>query len=114
MHYSDLDPPQHAARPLHMGSVIVLVWEITNQMPILIKPFLYLIVFGQIGLLFVSVFGHGPSRPQAQPQPPTAARALPSRKRCAARRSAKVLNQARGKALSSYHASLTAASARAI
>jgi hypothetical protein len=40
-----------------MGSVIVLVWETTNQMPILIKPFLYLIVFGQIGVLFASVFG---------------------------------------------------------
>ena len=40
-----------------MGSVSVLVWEATNQMPILIKPFLYLIVFGQIGVLLASVFG---------------------------------------------------------
>ena len=56
MHYSDLDPPQHA-RPLHMGSVIVLVWETTNQMPILIKPFLYLVAFGPLAVLFASAIG---------------------------------------------------------
>ena len=40
-----------------MGSVIVLVWEATNQMPILIKPFLYVIAFRPIAVLFAGAIG---------------------------------------------------------
>jgi hypothetical protein len=49
-------PNRARSRPLHIGPVIV-VESLGGRMLILIKPFLFLIAFGPIAVLFASVFG---------------------------------------------------------